>query len=320
VEVKINSQERTHAIDSHQRGRESRLRILASLGFRLWVPAVVVALLCQTLGAWGEKGHLAINRLALEASQKELPPFMAAARRQIVYDAYEPDRWREEIDTPLNAAQTLDHFFDSELWGNISTLEPNRFAFMEKLVERKTGLTRVGYLPYSIMENYGRLRNAFRQYRKAKTPEDRESAQANAIHYAGVLGHYVGDGSMPMHLSIHFNGWADGAPNPQGYTLDRTFHSRYENDYVNAAISDALVRPLVRAPQRLPNVFAAVKDYLQQAFNELEPIYRLEKLGEFHPDAPKERGTQMISSQLARASQTLGSLWYTAWVESGEQP
>jgi hypothetical protein len=278
----------------------------------------VLVLVCSSALGWGEKGHLMVNRLAVETAGSDLPEFMRAGAAQIIYDGFEPDRWREEAGSPMNDAQAPDHFFDSELWGEIATIAPTRYEFMAKLVEKKTDLAKVGYLPYAIVENHGRLRNAFRRYRNAKTPEDRESARVNAIFYAGLLGHYVADGSMPMHLSIHYNGWADGAPNPKNFTKDRMFHSRYENAYVNAAISDAQVRPLVKRPKRLGDVFGSVKAYLGQTFSEVEAIYAMEQAGEFKPEAPRPNGTAFIASQLARAATMLGDLWYTAWLESGE--
>jgi hypothetical protein len=139
----------------------------------------------------------------------------------------------------------------------------------------------------------------------------------NAVVYAGTLGHYVGDGAMPMHLSIHYNGWDANTPNPNNYTR-KPIHSRYESAYVNAAIDITHVRPLVKAPHRIPDVFAGVKDYLAQTVNQVEPTYQMEKAGEFDPENPKPKGTEWISGQLARASTMLGDLWYTAWVESGE--
>jgi len=64
-----------------------------------------------------------INRLAIEAAGPKLPEFMNAAREQIIYNAYEPDRWREEGRTSsMNTVQAADHFFDSEYWGSISTI------------------------------------------------------------------------------------------------------------------------------------------------------------------------------------------------------
>src|SRR5258706_11364491 len=75
--------------------------------------------------AWGEKGHSIINRLAIDVAASKLPPFMNAARDHIIYNGNEPDRWREEGRTsPMNTAQAADHFFDSEYWGPISTIEP----------------------------------------------------------------------------------------------------------------------------------------------------------------------------------------------------
>ncbi len=95
----------------------------------------------------------------------------------------------------------------------------------------------------------------FETWRNAKTDADRESARANAVHYAGVLGHYVADGTMPMHLSVHFNGWADGYANPKGFTTDRMFHSRYETAYVDAAINQAIGEGEGRRPSAADRCF-----------------------------------------------------------------
>lgn len=269
--------------------------------------------------AWGEKGHLMINRLAVEAASAKLPDFIGISREHIVYNGPEPDRWRDEGRTsPMNVVQAPDHFFDSELWGPISTIEPNRYAFMEKVSAKRIELAKIGYLPYAMLENYGKLVNAFRFWRNAKTPEDRESARQNAVYMAGVLGHYVGDGSMPMHLSVQYNGWLETSPNPRGYTNDRGFHNRYETLYVNTAVEATVVRLKVLGPQRLANVWDSIKQYLVLAFSELEPAYELEKAGEFNPQQPRPKGTEFIVNELARASTMLGNLWYTAWLESGE--
>ena len=285
-----------------------------------WLAACFLSfLLPLNAAAWGDKGHLMINRLAIEAASSKLPEFMNAAREQVIYNGYEPDRWREEGRTSaMNTAQAADHFFDSEYWGEISTIEPDRYLFMEKIAAKKIDLIKVGYLPYAMLENYGKLVNAFRFWRNAKTPQDRESARANAVYVAGVLGHYVGDGSQPMHLSVQYNGWLDTTPNPKNYTKDRGFHIRYEATYMNAAVEMTAVKPKVQPPQRLNNVWNSIKQYLTQSFGELEPIYELEKAGEFNPQQPRAKGTAAIAAQLARASTMLSNLWCTAWLESGE--
>ncbi|HEY2383708.1 MAG TPA: hypothetical protein VGK48_21245, partial [Terriglobia bacterium] len=269
--------------------------------------------------AWGDKGHLMVNRLAIETAGPNLPDFMSAARDHIIYNGPEPDRWRDEgRASVMNTTQAADHFLDSELWGPISTIPADRYSFMEQVAQKKVALIKVGYLPYAIIENYGKLVNAFRFWRNAKSAEDRESARENAVYVAAILGHYVGDSTMPMHLSIEYDGWLETSPNPKGYTTARGFHSRYESQYVNAAIQDDLVRPKVRPPQRLSNVWDSIKQNLITSFGQLEPAYDLEKAGEFNPQQPRPRGTEFIAGQLARASTLLGDLWYTAWLESGE--
>src|SRR5205823_11030151 len=64
------------------------------------------------------------------------------------------------------------------------------------------------FQPYITMEVYDRLRNAFREYRHMKTAgQDATQAEQNAIFYAGWLGHYVADGSQPLHVSVSYDGW-----------------------------------------------------------------------------------------------------------------
>jgi hypothetical protein len=102
--------------------------------------------------------------------------------------------------------------------------------------------------------------------------------------------------------------------------MDRMFHSRYETAYVDSAIIESVVKQKVKAPVRLGNVFTAVKDHLDKAFAELEPIYEMEKAGEFNPMSPRPKGTEFIENELARGATMLSNLWYTAWMESAETP
>ena len=286
---------------------------------RAFTAALMVSVLFLPVPAfaWGQKGHSIVNEVAIDLAASKLPPFMNAGREHLIFNGFEPDRWRIEGRSPMNIAQELDHQIDEEQWGAFSTLPADRYAFIKQLSERHIDL-KIGYLPYAIIENYGRLVNAFRYLRDPRNAKDQASLSANAVYVAGVLGHYVADGCQPMHVSIHFNGWTDGVANPKNFTTDRKLHSRYETLYVNAALDTARVRSHARAPERLPNVWGSMQQYLSQTFSELEPVYELEKTGEFNPDKPSTKSTELIASQLARASTLLGDLWYTAWMESAE--
>ena len=48
--------------------------------------------------------------------------------------------------------------------------------------------------------------------------------------YMGWVGHYAADAAMPLHNSIHHDGWS--GDNPKGYTRDPNIHDRFESQYV----------------------------------------------------------------------------------------
>jgi hypothetical protein len=63
--------------------------------------------------------------------------------------------------------------------------------------------------------------------------------EQSIIYLGGVLGHYAADLGNPMHCTVHFNGWAEGYPNPKNFPVGRDangLHSRFESNYVNNAI------------------------------------------------------------------------------------
>src|SRR5437868_15143766 len=96
-------------------------------------PGLMVALILSVPlsgFAWGEKAHVIINRAAIQAASSKLPEFMNTDRELLIFNGYEPDRWRTEGRSPMNIAQEVDHYFDSERWGSISTLPTDRYAFL----------------------------------------------------------------------------------------------------------------------------------------------------------------------------------------------
>src|SRR5204862_8095313 len=55
-------------------------QILLEFAPMRWLAGCLLLLLTpMSIGAWGEKGHLMINRLALDAAAGKLPEFMIAA-------------------------------------------------------------------------------------------------------------------------------------------------------------------------------------------------------------------------------------------------
>jgi hypothetical protein len=273
--------------------------------------------------AWGNEGHTYINRVAAEKIPADMPRFLAEAAEQIAYLGPEPDRWRNPSEFALKNAQEPDHFIDLERISWLDPLPQGRYEFLRKLYEKRAATKdhpddylpeRVGLQPYITMEVYGRLKAAFREYRQRMAAHQPTGATEQAvIFYAGWLGHYVGDGSQPLHTTIHYNGWV--GPNPNGYTTEHRIHGQFESDYVRANITAKDFAPLIRAPERLNDPFADYIAYLRNSNSLVEPVYQLEKAGGFTGKGTPE-AFEFTTHRLAAASQMLLNYWYTAWLES----
>jgi hypothetical protein len=300
-----------------------------SIGRGLISLALTALVLVQTqpAAAWGNEGHVYVNRVAAQKIPTSMPQFLRSpsAIAEIAYLGPEPDRWRSPSEFSLKNSQEPDHFIDLERVSWLNPLPPGRYEFYRKLSEKRAATTdhaddylpeRVGLQPYITMEVYGRLKAAFREYRQLlATHEPTKPVQQAIIFYAGWLGHYVADGAQPLHTTIHYNGWV--GPNPNGYTTEHHIHSLFESTYMGANIHETDFARLVRTAERLDDPFARYVEYLRNSNSLVEKVYALDRTGGFtgkgSPDA-----FDFTTRRLAAGSQMLLNLWYTAWLESAE--
>jgi hypothetical protein len=294
----------------------------------LRVTSVLLATLFffQAEGAfgWGNDGHVYINRVAAQKIPPDMPRFLRHAVAEIAYLGPEPDRWRNTAEFALKNAQEPDHFIDLERVQWLDPLPRGRYEFLRNLYEKRAATTdhpddylpeHVGLQPYIVAEVYGRLKSGFREYRRLKASHQLTAPVEKAIiFYAGWLGHYVADGSQPLHTTIQYNGWV--GPNPNGYTTQHEIHALFETAYVSANITTSNFAGLVRAPELLNDPFARYVDYLRQSNALVEHVYALEKAGGFREKGSPE-AFEFTTHRLAAGSQMLLNLWYTAWIESG---
>ncbi|HVJ06335.1 MAG TPA: hypothetical protein VM578_11740 [Candidatus Saccharimonadales bacterium] len=288
---------------------------------------IAVATLLPTLATgWGDVGHTTINHAAAERVPANMPQFLKAASDHIAWDGPEPDRWRSNLEQPLNNSQAPDHFIDLEYVDWLKPLPPDRYKFIQAVYEYRAQHPqadmpqpeKIGLQPYITIEVFDRLKVAFREYRHAQaTGHPTANAEANAVFYAAWLGHYVGDGSNPMHTSIQYNGWV--GPNPNGYTTAHDVHSRMETSFVNANPEVTHILDLVGTPKYLDHPFDDYIAYLQESHSKVEQAYQLEKACGFDGKGTPE-SREFIRQQLGRGSQMLLNMWYTAWVDSAKDP
>jgi hypothetical protein len=277
--------------------------------------------------AWGNEGHVYVNRVAAQKIPADMPRFLRRVVIEIAYLGPEPDRWRNPAEFALKNAQEPDHFIDLERVSWLDPLPRGRYEFYRKLYEKRAATTdhpddylpeHVGLQPYIVAEIYGRLKAAFREYRQMKAAhQPTASVEQAIIFYAVWLGHYVADGSQPLHTTIQYNGWV--GPNPNGYTTQHEIHAQFETAYVAANITAKDFAGFVHAPARVEEPFSGYIAYLKQSNSLVEKVYTLEKAGGFRGKGSPE-AFEFTTHRLAAGSQMLLNLWYTAWLESAVTP
>jgi hypothetical protein len=304
--------------------------------------------------AWGSDGHKMINRLAAQYLPADTPAFLRNGNALDVmeYLGPEPDRWRNRAEAELVAEQAPDHFIDLE-WAALAEVPcttaaaPNspapspsaqpvcgpdgkmlpirRYDFIRDLAAAQPAhpdipLTpeKVGMQPWEVEEIWQKLKVDLREYRHLLAAnQDTAPVQLAILYDAAWLGHYVGDGSQPLHTTIQYNGWT--GPNPNGYTAEHHIHSQFESVFVSANIKPSDVSPLVAAsqPTQIDNEWAQYLDYLHHTNSLVEKTYQLEKSGGF-TGAGTPESVAFTEERLAAGAIELRDLIYSAWVHSAD--
>jgi len=260
-----------------------------------------------------------VNRLALTNLPADMPAFLnsEAAINEIEYLGPEPDRWRSPAEPELVAVQAPEHFIDLELADALGPLPHKRLDFEAKVFAAGERPEKIGLQPWQTTEVWERLKAAMRQYRFLTAhQEDAKPVEQAIIFYAGWLGHYVGDGSQPLHTTIQYNGWV--GPNPHGYTTDHKIHWQFEGPFVAANIHAPEVQAKMTPAKPINgDIFDAYVAYLRQTKTHVEQVYQLEKTGGFVGKGSAE-SREFTAARLAAGASMLRDMIYTAWLDSAK--
>jgi hypothetical protein len=289
---------------------------ILALAALLAVPALVFG--------WGEVGHRLTGEAAALRVPGAMPEFFRDASRQLAYLNPEPDRWRNRaeraLDPALDGGTAPDHFIDMEMVPPAvlaaALRAPDRYAYLDTLAAAGVKAQVMGFLPFRTLELAQQLREDFRQWRAAPDSTKRW-IEARIIDDAGILGHYVADGSNPAHTSIQFNGWV--GPNPNGYATDKRFHARFESAYVGANIKLADILPHVdTAAHVFPDLRSAIVAYLRESNGQVERLYQIDKAHPFDATTTASENKAFTVERLAAGARMLCDVWWTAWVTSAQ--
>jgi hypothetical protein len=307
---------------------------VASAFFRHGLLAGMGLALLATPGpapAWGHRAHAAIDTAAIAGLAPDGPAFLGDYARYVAASATLPDEWRNASVPFSKMEEDPNHGWFRERFAFLKPVPRSRYAFLlavyrehvrlrasDPEAARHMNVRGTGLLAYAVMEQYGHLVVDMRQLRSAQAAGDGNLVRFMEQNCAATivrLGHYVGDGSQPLHDTIHADGWV--GPDPEGYTRDHKIHARFEVDYVEAmGLTPRDVRDHMSAPDRLDgDLFDAVLAFLDRAGDRMELVYQLDKRGAF-ADPGDRQARDLVYRQTGAGASMLRDLIARAWRES----
>lgn len=267
---------------------------------------------------WGFFGHEKINRIAIFTLPPEMFGFYKEHIEFITDHAVDPDKRRYAIEGEAQC-----HYIDIDHY-KIDGQDP--FLLVPKLwndaVSKFTEdtLQTYGIVPWHILVMKNKLQKAF------------ESKNVDLIlKYSAEIGHYVGDAHVPLHTTENYNGQLTGQKGIHGLWESRLVeinadHYDYfvgkcqyipkitDNVWETVKDSHLALDSVFRLEKEVTLDFAADKKYsFETRGNTTIQVYSLEFSQEYH-----KRMNGMVERRLRKAIISVGSIWYTAWVDAGQ--
>ncbi len=311
-------------------------------GWPLGAACLAVVLAAAPAFGWGARGHRLVTQLALDGLAPDMPSWLhdpeVAAR--IAEQSNEPDRWRGTHRPAIAHDANTGHYIDAEdleQFGlTLKALPRLRDDYVAAIVRARIEHPDTvkpyddakdpdhtkefpGFLPYAMDEHFAKLQASFNTYRAAEAVGDRarpgalQQAKEDVIYEMGILSHFVGDAAQPLHTTRHHHGWV--GENPQGYTKDNGFHSYIDTRILE--IHDITYEGLKGSVKFERSVSGSdpwndMLAHIERSYNQVEPLYKLQKSGEL----TKDEGKAFITERLADGATMLAALYNAAWQAS----
>jgi len=286
--------------------------------------------------AWGALGHRIVGETAARHFPKSLPAFLRTPEAIAAIGEFsrEPDRSRDAgnpHDADLDPAHFLDLSDDGSVLGGprLDALPANRLDYDTALRAVNSNASKAGWLPYSIIDGWQQLVKDFAYWRAdvaglkfIKDPTarkwllaDRKRREMLTLRDLGYWAHFVSDGSQPLHVTVHYNGWGD-FPNPGNYA-GANLHARFETSFVNAQIQAKDLAPLLTPYRPYDGAIQnRTTNYLLATATHVEKAYQLDQVQAFDQGAPEAKS--FVAQRLADGASMLRDMVADAWAESAK--
>ncbi len=290
--------------------------------------------------AWGERGHHTICEAATKlVREPNLKKFMLLRQHMMGHLCNIPDiDWRDlgQISKEGDSA----HFMNPENAG--TTIKDAPLAVIEYVNLRKTSETNevkadaIGSLWWRADEFYNRAVTAASSVDSLAKPTDPTTQQNYDLPYnqaifefmtnLGVMGHFVGDASMPYHNSADYDGWASGHGG---------IHAFYESNCVSSFKLNLVAKVGKEADEMIKDKYNSTGTIVERtrkvsvdSVGEKSEIEKLDKVLTPSTPNPKVLASRsdnkvacppfedLAIKEMARSAATLAQMWDQAYVDA----
>ena len=260
---------------------------------------LLLFIFCLFLVSWGAVGHKIINSKCTDSFPTSMSAFKIWSDSLSIHSS--------DADTRKNVDKTESpkHYIDIDVYPEFIT--SGRIASTYDSIVSIHGAPYIvsnGSLPWATINMYDTLVVDFRKHKWHKAMLD-----------ASDLGHYVGDGHMPLHLTENYDG---------GMTNQTGIHSRYETAMVGT-FSTALSNYGGAEVHSVSNVTKYIFDYIYVDYQYKDSVLAADTYAKtVSSDTKSSLYTSALWSKaqfttllMHNASHSLAELIYTAWLEAG---
>lgn len=316
-----------------------------------YVALAVVLLAAGRAHAWGERGHDVVTRVAARLVAARMPddPSLSAPltsrEHMLAHLANVPDIVWRSGEQSVTKANGPTHYIDWEKILPQPTYAgaPRTYAKAVEMAKAKNldMAADVGTAPWRVAQLAQALTAALVKVKQLPASElanggkQLEERVNEALLYAGLLAHFVGDLSQPHHNTEDADGWRTG----QG-----GIHAYFESELVNAAPlqleADVYATALATQPAKaLITAADAGTDpltiALAESFDSLRYVDEVRALDATHAvtakgDTKKKHAKRKpvsatlpyfqgrITERLATGADVLATIWINAWTAAGK--
>ena len=265
--------------------------------------------------SWGFHAHKTIHKQAIYTLPVEMISFFELHADEIKERSVSADK-RRYTDT----TEACKHYIDIDLYGYNPFDSVPKTWFMAKEKYTEDTLKNRGILPWVIHWEYKKLVWAM----DSGTIEQ-------VVKHAADIGHYISDACVPLHTTYNYNGqytnqkgihalWESRIPElfstKYDYYIGKAKYIERPLDYAWNIISESnlLLKSVLSTENEITQEYLHDTKYKMASTNgKIHSQYTSEFISDYNSALDG-----MVERRLQQSVISVGSLWYSAWIDAGQ--